>query len=455
MKCGEASEATRVPQLLVADAGPSFREAISETLMSAGYRVEAVANAADVLRKLRLRPYDIVISDTKLDGLTLSRRVRREFPHTDVVLMSSSGNVHEALEALRTVTSHYIAKPFEPTVLLRIVDEIVSLRRVSSRPPPGPDTRSKTLVGQSPFMLSLRDFIATIGSSDSAVVIVGESGTGKELAARELHRCSPRRAKPFVAINCAAFPESLIESELFGHERGAFTGATQRRPGRFMAANGGTLLLDEVAELPLPVQAKLLRVLQERAFQPLGTNRTESVDVRVLSATNADLGELVKQGRFRQDLYYRLKVFRIHMKPLRERPADLPALVAHFLSTLESEGGAHIELRPSAWAALRSHSFPGNVRELKHAIEHAAVLSTGGLIERRHLPDEICGDSPEEGELNRPSLTDALAEFEREYLLRILNQVGWQRRDAARLLGISRKTLWTKIRAYGLQGRSE
>jgi DNA-binding NtrC family response regulator len=306
-------------------------------------------------------------------------------------------------------------------------------------------------------MVALRELMAAIGPSESAVVISGETGTGKELVASELHRTSPRKDEPFVAINCAAFPESLIEAELFGYERGAFTGATQRRPGRFVAANGGTLFLDEVTDLPLPVQAKLLRVLQEGTFQPLGTNQTQSVDVRILSATNADLDERVKDGRFREDLYYRLKVFRLHIKPLRERLGDLPVLVAHFLSAFENAGAKRSEFTARAWAAVKRYSFPGNVRELQHAIEHAAVLSNGGPIQVQHLPEEIRGAQFESGgaAASEQSLFEALAEFEREYLRRILEQVGWQRCRAAKVLGISRKTLWTKLRAHGLHGRSK
>ena len=451
----EAPDVVAVPRLLLAEDEPQLRNQLSKTLVGAGYHVKAVADGAAALRQLHATPYDVLISDTGVSkgaGLAFYWRVRQQFPDIDVVLMSSSDDVHEALEALRTVTPHYLAQPFEAERLVAVVEEVVGLRRVSSRPPGGPCTAPSALVAQSTAMVALRELMAVVAPSDSAVVITGESGTGKELVARELHRKSPRRDRPFVAINCAAFPESLIEAELFGHERGAFTGATQRRPGRFLAANGGTLFLDEVTDLPLPVQAKLLRVLQEGAFQPLGTNRTQSVDVRILSATNADLDQRVKDGRFREDLYYRLKVFRLHIKPLRERPGDLPTLVAHFLSALETAGAKRSEFTPRAWAALKRYSFPGNVRELQHAIQHAAVLSGGEPIELQHLPEEIRGAhfDPNETEPCRQSLSEALAEFEREYLLRILEQAGWQRCRAAKVLGISRKTLWSKLRAHGL-----
>ncbi|MBT8468750.1 MAG: sigma-54 dependent transcriptional regulator [Deltaproteobacteria bacterium] len=468
-KGGELSEASHgchapvigvIPRLLLAEDEPQLREEFRRMLVGAGYQVEAVANGVQALQQLQANRYDILISDTsvsKEDGLAFYWRVRKQFPGTDVVLMSSSGDVHEALEALRTVTPHYLARPFEAKRLVAVVDDVVGLRRISSRPPPGPRAAPDALVGQSVAMVALRELMAAIGPSDSAVVISGETGTGKELVALELHRTSPRRDEPFVAINCAAFPESLIEAELFGYERGAFTGATQRRPGRFVAANGGTLFLDEVTDLPLPVQAKLLRVLQEGAFQPLGTNRTQSVDVRILSATNADLDERVKDGRFREDLYYRLKVFRLHIKPLRERLGDLPVLVAHFLSAFENAGAKRSEFTARAWAAVKGYSFPGNVRELQHAIEHAAVLSNGGPIEVQHLPEEIRGAQFESGEApaSEQSLFEALAEFEREYLRRILEQVGWQRRRAAQVLGISRKTLWSKLRAHGLHGKKK
>jgi two-component system, NtrC family, response regulator AtoC len=314
------------------------------------------------------------------------------------------------------------------------------------------------IIGRSPPMLRLLDRIDTIAQSDAPVLITGESGTGKELVARTLHERSVRRAKPFIAVNCAAFPETLLEAELFGHERGAFTGAVKRRDGRFKAADGGTLLLDEIAEVPLPAQAKLLRVLQEGTVEPLGTNESTHVDVRIISATHRNLRERIKEGRFREDLYYRLNVLDIEIPPLRERRGDLPLLLQYFLNKFTQPGKPTPSISPRAWAVLSQYAFPGNVREFAHAIEHAVVLAGGGEIDVEHLPAGIAGaadgsSTPGSGSLR--SLGSALKEFEREYLLRALAQAGGKKMKAAEILGISRKNLWEKLRLHGIAAESE
>jgi len=285
------------------------------------------------------------------------------------------------------------------------------------------------------------------------VLITGESGTGKELVARTLHERSSRRARPFIAVNCAAFPETLLEAELFGHERGAFTGAVKRRDGRFKAADGGTLLLDEIAEVPPPAQAKLLRVLQEGTVEPLGTNESTRVDVRIISATHRNLRERIKEGRFREDLYYRLNVLDIEIPPLRERRGDLPLLLQYFMARFSPAGKAPPAISPRAWAVLSQYAFPGNVREFAHAIEHAVVLSGGNEIDIEHLPGGIAGASDSNGNSsagNLRSLGVALKEFEKEYLVRALTQAGGKKMKAAEILGISRKNLWEKLRLHGI-----
>jgi len=280
------------------------------------------------------------------------------------------------------------------------------------------------------------------------VLITGESGTGKELVARELHRKSRRRTGPFVAVNCAAFPETLLEAELFGHERGAFTGAVKRREGRFAAASGGTLFLDEVAEMSFSAQAKLLRVLQEGTFQPLGTNQTERTDVRILAATHRNLKERITQHAFREDLYFRLKVLELPVPPLRERRGDLMLLVEHFLRGDGS--GPKVEMTGRALAAINHYGFPGNVRELEHAIRYALALAESNIVDLIHLPPEIAGIGVGEGQGQPRSLSEAMRDFEREYLKRALVRASGKRTYAAQLLGISRKNLWEKLRAYGL-----
>jgi DNA-binding NtrC family response regulator len=309
---------------------------------------------------------------------------------------------------------------------------------------------SSKLIGRSPLMRSLIERVETIAPANASVLVVGESGTGKELVARAVHEASTRASGPFVAVNCAAFPESLIEAELFGHERGAFTGATHRREGRFKAADGGTLLLDEVGEIPLSVQAKLLRVLQEGTVEPLGSNRQIDLDVRLICATHRNLRQMVGAGTFREDLYYRLNVLDIHVPPLRRRRADLPLLVSHFYLRFAGEG-AEPKIAPRAWAALMSHPFPGNVRELEHAIQHAVVLAIDSDIDIQHLPRDIAhaGDIiPAGAPVPRP-LGAAMKEFEREYLLRALAEADGKRTLAAEILGISRKNLWEKLRMHG------
>ena len=292
-----------------------------------------------------------------------------------------------------------------------------------------------------------------IAGSDLPVLLSGESGTGKDLVARTIHDRSLRRDAPFVAVNCAAFPETLLEAELFGHERGAFTGAFQRRDGRFYAADGGTLFLDEIAEMPSAAQAKLLRVLERGEFQPLGTNHTVRVNVRIVSATNRDLKQMMGEGGFRMDLNYRLNGVHLHIPPLRERRTDVPILVEHFLHRFAKVGGQPPAISPRAWAALTQHDYPGNVRELEHAIKHALVLGGGGEIDLHHLPQDLRGTEPTDdaGANKLRPLAVVLEAYEREYLLRALEANDWSRTRTAEVLGISTKSLWEKLRHHGIQ----
>jgi DNA-binding NtrC family response regulator len=299
-------------------------------------------------------------------------------------------------------------------------------------------------------MRDLLDRADAIADSDAAVLLHGESGTGKELVARRIHEHSARAGGPFVAVNCAAFPDTLIEEELFGHERGAFTGAVRQRDGRFKAAHGGTLFLDEIAELSPPAQAKLLRVLQTLTFEPIGSDTTLTVDVRVISATHRDLRERILAGRFREDLYYRVKVLDLRLPALRERAEDLPLLMDHFLRHFGPRGRPVPRLTPRAAAALRAYPWPGNVRELEHAIEHAVVIARGGDIDVHHLPGDLTGEAPPPpAPVIRP-LGAAMKEFEHDYLLHVLRQTRGARAQAAALLGISRKSLWEKLREHGI-----
>jgi len=311
------------------------------------------------------------------------------------------------------------------------------------------------MVGQAPTLLRALEHVHMFAQSDYPVLITGETGTGKELVAKMLHAHSARSAQPMVAVNCAAFPETLIEAELFGYRRGAFTGAFADRDGRFKAAHNGTLFLDEIAEMPLSAQAKLLRVLQEGTFEPLGSNHPVKVDVRLVSATHRDLKERVQAGAFREDLYYRLKVLSVHVPPLRQRKGDLPLLVEHFLSRAQGSGASRT-ISPQAMAAINAYPFPGNVRELEHALQHAGVLADGKTIEVTHLPEEIGGRAPAgqqaapEGGGGTVPLPAAMEAFERECLVAALLEAGGARTRAAQALGISRKNLWQKLRRHGL-----
>jgi two-component system, NtrC family, response regulator AtoC len=448
--------------ILLVDDEPDFRMLVGDALREAGHRVTTAANGAEGLTLISQNVFDVTICDIRLpkvDGLTLFRRVRQESPSTDVILITAHATVTDAVAALKEGAYDYITKPFDIDEIILQMERIAGQRALRSeleqaRAELSQRKSGSAIVGRSPPMLRLADRIDTIAQSDAPVLITGESGTGKELVARTLHERSGRRGKAFVAVNCAAFPETLLEAELFGHERGAFTGAVKRRDGRFKAADGGTLLLDEIAEIPLPAQAKLLRVLQEGTVEPLGTNESMRVDVRIISATHRNLRDRIREGRFREDLYYRLNVLDIEIPPLRERRGDMPLLLQHFLAKFATPGKQPQGIAPRAWAVLSQYPFPGNVREFAHAIEHAVVLASGAEIGVEHLPAGITGATDAEGApgggSSLRSLNVAMKEFEKEYLLRALTQAGGKKMKAAEILGISRKNLWEKLRLHGI-----
>jgi two-component system, NtrC family, response regulator AtoC len=445
--------------VLLVDDEPDIGLAAGEALRDAGHRVSVATSGVDALDLVGKTLFDVMICDVRLpgiDGLTLFRRTRQESPDTAVILMTAFAAVQDAVAAVKEGAHDYLTKPFdidEITLRVRRIAEHRALLREleEARAQLAGHKADETVIGRSAQMLRLMDRVNTIATSHAPVLIRGESGTGKELVARALHERGSRRSSPFVAVNCAAFPDTLLEAELFGHERGAFTGAVRRRDGRFRAAHGGTLLLDEVAEMSLPAQAKLLRVLQEGTIEPLGTNESLRVDVRVISATHRDLKERIADGRFREDLYYRLNVLDVDIPPLRERRGDLPLLVQYFLKKFTRPGRTLPSLSPAAWGALSQFTFPGNVRELGHAIEHAAVLADGADIDVRHLPRDIAraGEISDETTAPPRPLGTALKEFEREYLQRALAQADGKRTVAAEILGISRKNLWEKLRMHG------
>jgi DNA-binding NtrC family response regulator len=454
--------ARTVLKVLVVEDEQDLCELIAESLEDEGYEVSCAADGAEALAAAAATPFDLVLADMrlpKIDGLTLFRRLREECPDTDVIVMTGNAAVPDAVAVLKEGAFDYLTKPVnldELAVQLQRLATYRSLRQnvAAIRSELGAPVSSRAqLVGHSEGMLRLIKRMDTIAQSDAQVVITGESGTGKELVARALHEGSSRRSKPFIAVNCAAFPDTLIEAELFGHERGAFTDATSRRDGRFKAANGGTLFLDEVAELSHAAQAKLLRVLQEGTIEPLGSNETIKVDVRVVSATHRDLRARIAEGLFREDLYYRINTLDIEIPPLRARGGDLAVLVQHFIKRFSNPRGETAGITWRAWNALSTYSFPGNVRELMHTIQHAVVLAGGRQIDVEHLPTHVRGEAravaPPRTSPMVP-LSTALKQFERAYLIRTLAECDDKKSKAADSLGISRKNLWEKLRMHGI-----
>jgi DNA-binding NtrC family response regulator len=445
--------------ILLVDDETAIRLPVGEALRARGHRVSLANDGEEAMARLDAEVFQLVLSDVRLprgDGFSILRRVRRDCPWTDVLLMTAYGTIADAVAAMKEQAVDYVTKPFDVQELMTVVDRIDERRQLKDelrqvRAQLAARRTDDHLIGRSPPITRLRDQVDAVAESDAAVLLTGESGTGKELVARMLHDRSPRRKKPFIAVNCAAVPPTLIEAELFGYERGAFTGAMRRREGRFAVANGGTLFLDEIGEMPLEAQAKLLRVLQDGTFEPIGTNETSRVDVRLVSATNRELRTANERGTFRQDLYFRIRVLELVLPALRDRPADLPLLVEHFLREFTpASASAPPSLSPAAWAALGRYPFPGNVRELKHALQHATILARGSEIQLQHLPRDLHGDSADESGGHLRPLSLVLEEYEREHILRTLKLVQAERKRAAQMLGISRKSLWKKMNKYGL-----
>jgi two-component system, NtrC family, response regulator AtoC len=452
-------------RILVVEDEPDLRATVADGLREAGHSVEVAADGAEGLAQITSNVFDVVVTDVnlpKLDGVSLLKRTRSESPSTSVVLVTAFGEVAQAVAALKEGAYDYLTKPFDLDELLLRLGHIAERRALEleleqARATLAGRSPETVMVGQSPPLRRVVDKVVLVASSESPVLISGESGTGKELVARMLHDRSARAGQPFVIVNCGALTETLIEAELFGHERGAFTGAQKKRDGRFKSADGGTIFLDEVAELPLTAQTKLLRVLQEGTFEPLGTNATVKVDVRVVSATHRNLKERVQRGQFREDLFYRINVIEIALPPLRERPGDLVLLVQHYLERFAVRGQPAPRLSPAAWAALAAHRFPGNIRELSHAIQHAVVLAGGAEIEPRHLPADVTAPpeqpaapgSASEAFVLRP-LATAMQALERSYLLEVLKHVEGSRPKAAAALEIGPKQLSDKLRTHGI-----
>ena len=453
-------------RILIVDDEANARAALSEILREEGYETETAADGFKALGKLGAFSPDLILTDLKmpgLDGLGLLKEARAASPSTVLVVMTAFGTIDSAVEAIKLGAENYLTKPLEPGSLIAVVERAMEKARLMAEAAVLRERLRERnafghIVGEHPSMKALLETVAQVAPSRSSVLIVGESGTGKELVAAALHRASTRAQQPLVRLNCAALSESLLESELFGHERGAFTGAVGRREGRFKQADGGTLFLDEVGEIPAATQVKLLRFLQEREFERVGGNETLKVDVRVVAATNVDLEDRVRRGQFREDLFYRLNVIRVDLPPLRDRRTDVPLLAGFFLRRYAQENGKRIlGFSEEAMQRLMAWSWPGNVRELEHAVERAVVLCRGERIEVEQLPGPmIVGSARSKEAEGRPVIPgSSIAELERYAILETLRAVGGSTSKAAKLLGVSARKIQYKLHEYGRAGEGE
>ncbi|MEO8705845.1 MAG: sigma-54 dependent transcriptional regulator [Kofleriaceae bacterium] len=453
---------SRTGRILVVDDEANARSALGELLRDEGFEVETAADAFKALGKYESFSPHVVVTDLKMpgmDGIELVKKLRTMEEPPAVVVMTAFGAVASAVDAMRAGAVEYLTKPLDFDELLVVLDRVLeqeALRRETTqlRRRVGERVAPDNIIGTSPPMQRVFEIVDQVAPSKATVLISGESGTGKELIANALHQRSPRAHGPFIKLHCAALAESLLESELFGHERGSFTGATARKDGRFHLADGGTLFLDEIGEISPSIQVKLLRFLQEHEFERVGGTQTIRVDVRVIAATNRNLTEEVARGRFREDLFYRLNVVGLEMPPLRERRTDIPALAKFFLDRFTAENAKAIEaFSPETLDLLVSYDWPGNVRELENAIERAVVLATGPQIETRHLPPSV---RPRVTPTGMPIIPGAtMAELERYAILETLKATGGATSKAAELLGISVRTIQYRLHQYNDAPRSQ
>ena len=442
--------------VLLVDDEPTIRVTLGDALRAAGHEVLEAATLARAREVLLEQRVDLVITDIRLpdgSGRELVSYKKEHSPYSRIVLITGYGTVEEAVSALKEGADDYVTKPFLNEDVLHRVERI---GRELALEEENRSLRARrfglaAIVGRSPAIRAVLERVAAVAQGDYTVLITGESGTGKEVVARAIHQESPRRERPFVPLSCGAVPETLLEDELFGHEKGAFTDAVGTRRGAFERADTGTLFLDDIDDMPLALQVRLLRVLEERTFFRLGGTGPVEVDVRIIAASKEDLGRLVAEGRFREDLYYRLNVVPLSLPPLRERKEDIPLLVEEFLRRYG--GGAEWRLEEGAMEMLLAHDWPGNVRELENAVRRAVALAGEERLLRKDLLLSGTGSAArKDGEPLRP-LEEILRRAEREHILRALEAAGWNRTRAAALLGISRKTLWEKMRTYGLGGK--
>jgi len=444
----EPDSQTAAPvRILVAEDDAEMLELLSRVLREEGFRVLPASDGHQALARIEEGDFDLVLSDVRMpgpDGMEVLRRAMASRLHQPVILMTAFGSISSAVEAMRAGAFHYLTKPFNLDDLLEIVNGAATqIRQLRSIHAEAGDA-AFPIVFRSPAMARLLAMAGEVAPTTASVLIAGASGTGKELLARAIHAISGRGQRPFVPVDCGAIPEGLMESELFGHKRGAFTGSVADKAGIVEEADGGTLFLDEVGNLPASMQAKLLRFLQDRRFRRVGDAVERSVDLRVVSATNRDLSEAVAEGAFREDLYYRLAVISLAIPALRERREDIPPLVYHFIRQFNAEAGYAVEgVRQDALELLVDHAWPGNVRQLENVIERAVILRKAGLVQPSDLPPEM--GSTAAGDSSR-----SLDELERQHILQLLEECGGNRSRVARILGISRRTVYRKLRQYGI-----
>lgn len=450
--------------LIVVDDDRHICEAMADYLRSLGHRTETAMTCRSALDRIKKFNFQVVICDVNLpdqDGFQLLEWVTANKPDTSVILLTGYGTIESAVEAIRLGAFDYLTKPVIDDELnfsiqralgqRQIVEENKKLKQQLNE-----EHGISNIIGRDYKMAKMFDLLESVSDTRTTVLILGENGTGKTMTARAIHQLSSRKDKPFVEVACGALPDSLLESELFGHVQGAFTGATHDKEGKFLQADGGTLFLDEIGTASPSLQVKLLRVLQDREFEPVGGTKTHKVDVRLVLATNEDLEARVKSGEFRQDLYYRINVIGVTQPPLRERIGDIPLLVEHYIQEFNSQTGKEIRgFNEQALQSLQRYNWPGNVRELVNVVERAVVLSKDDLITAHDLPEQLRQEQKESpGTVNRlagnPNLKSALADPERQIIIDALEQNGWNRQDTARLLGINRTTLYKKMKKYDI-----
>jgi len=448
------------PRILVVDDEESHRIMLRAVLKEEGYEVSEASDGTEAVKAVEQEPFDLILMDIRMrtmDGIEALGEIRKISPLVPVLIMTAYASVKTAVEALKAGAFEYLTKPLDTDELKILIEkalEIYHLRaeNVALKERLGDRFNFSKIIGRSPRMKEVFDTLSLVAPTDATVLILGESGTGKELVANSIHHNSPRASQSFIKVSCAALPETLLEGELFGHEKGAFTGAIARREGRFQLAHRGTIFLDEVGEMSVTTQTKLLRVLQEKEFEPLGSTRTVKADVRVIAASNKDLEREVKEGRFREDLFYRLNVVPVSLPPLRERKDDIPALAAHFFAIYREKNRKELkDISGKAMDLLSRYDWPGNIRELENCIERAVILARGENIAPADLPpivQALSGDREIQG-LNLPSGI-SIQEVEKALILKTLEDTGGNRSRAAEILGINRRTLQNKLKEYGI-----